>query len=268
MAARLPPHSHLSYPRHLDALAPLLAPDLTPSTQPTTSLSTVAAVPPSPSPLPPPPPPDSRALAFALLGWQARPADDMAFCGACFRRLGLWLYTAAPESTFDVSAPPLRLDLVANHRTYCPWISGAAQQALGAAAGLTGWQVQERVVRNHAPVAADASATVVVTAGSVTDPPSQTKATVVPFPMVEITGDEAAPIVGAHDDETDVGTTRTASERASGSVSKEKTAVEVEREDKVRFARLRELTRSVSTKVKGRLVGRQKQRAGDGEAGR
>ncbi|KAJ8607051.1 hypothetical protein MRB53_040560 [Persea americana] len=95
------------------------------------------------------------SLTFALLGWRClsptsttKSAPLIATCDACFRRLGLWLYvppaasiSPAPES--QPTLPPL--DLVSNHRSYCPWINADSQASPESLAGLPAWQV---LVRN------------------------------------------------------------------------------------------------------------------------
>lgn len=99
---------------------------------------------------------DDGALAFALLGWHYTSQDGMplATCDHCFRRLGLWLYTSndEPGGTAETEDQDrsMKLDLVENHRDYCPWVSGASQNQPGSLAGLSAWEVLQRCIENHA----------------------------------------------------------------------------------------------------------------------
>ena len=102
---------------------------------------------------------NTSALALALLGWQAE-ADHvigLATCTACFRRLGLWLFK--PSSSDSPSQSSMhRLDLVSEHRDYCPWINALAQNGTATTTttttkshrtsldGLTGWEALLRAV--------------------------------------------------------------------------------------------------------------------------
>ena len=108
------------------------------------------------------------ALKFALFGWEAEAADglEVARCNACFRRLGLWLFILRPnpenpneprEAIVD------RLDLVHEHRDYCPWINPTSQSGGRAANNImsdppepAGWEMLQNVIRHmkHSPDAA------------------------------------------------------------------------------------------------------------------
>ncbi|KAL9134309.1 MAG: hypothetical protein Q9175_004513 [Cornicularia normoerica] len=91
------------------------------------------------------------ALALALFGWQAEEGHvvGLATCTACFRRLGLWLFK--PSS---VHSPPQssmhRLDVVGEHRDYCPWINALSQNGATSRRtsldGLAGWEALLRAV--------------------------------------------------------------------------------------------------------------------------
>lgn len=116
----------------------------------------------------PPPPLSTSALALALLGWQAEANHviGLATCTACFRRLGLWLFkpSLSPPSSSDSpeNQPSMhRLDLVSEHRDYCPWVNAQAQNGSITTSttnkspqqrtsleggGLTGWQALLRAV--------------------------------------------------------------------------------------------------------------------------
>jgi len=102
---------------------------------------------------------DEDALALALLGWQAEAGhvSGLAICEACFRRLGLWLFKTKSNTTDpggdDEEASMSRLDVVAEHREYCPWINAASQSGgvtprKGASSmpELAGWEILLRVI--------------------------------------------------------------------------------------------------------------------------
>lgn len=103
---------------------------------------------------------NERALNFALFGWQAECERglELATCHACFRRLGLWLFVPRPDPespSGEKEAVVDRLDLVQEHRSYCPW-SSASVQSGGVkssviddeAKELAGWEMVIRVVKN------------------------------------------------------------------------------------------------------------------------
>lgn len=130
-----------------DHLCRLLYPSATPSantthTEPTTSTSRLI---------------ESKALTLALFGWQAEPSPihGIATCSACFRRLGLWLFKPPREST---SSAMSRLDVVAEHRDYCPWVNAESQSlnnynqtARSSISGEAGWVVLMRMINNTVP---------------------------------------------------------------------------------------------------------------------
>lgn len=93
---------------------------------------------------------NSSALTLALFGWQAEEnhISGLATCTACFRRLGLWLFKSATDSA-DPSMN--RLDVVGEHRDYCPWINAISQNGSAdrrsSLEGLAGWEVLLRTVR-------------------------------------------------------------------------------------------------------------------------
>ncbi|MCJ1461601.1 hypothetical protein MMC07_000198 [Pseudocyphellaria aurata] len=103
-----------------------------------------------------------EALTLALFGWQAEPSPipGLATCHACFRRLGLWLFkSASPPSSPSMT----RLDVVAEHRDYCPWVNSDSQSLVVAShdqhqlnppgsstSGLAGWEILSRVVNTSA----------------------------------------------------------------------------------------------------------------------
>ena len=149
MSFEIPPNP--SMPENLnpseirDQLPTLLhPPDIRPQSKPT---SDPAADPEAPSTS------DSPAMLLALFGWKAEEGHikGLVTCKACFRRLGLWLFKASSDAA---PASMERLDVIGEHRDYCPWINPLAQN--GAASrrtsldGLAGWQVLVRAVEASA----------------------------------------------------------------------------------------------------------------------
>ena len=96
------------------------------------------------------------ALILALFGWQAdaEHISGLVTCKACFRRLGLWLFCApaAEPSTVPSQAAMMRLDVVGEHRDYCPWINALSQSELPPATqgGIQrpGWEILHQAVEN------------------------------------------------------------------------------------------------------------------------
>ncbi|KAJ5940104.1 hypothetical protein N7516_000272 [Penicillium verrucosum] len=91
------------------------------------------------------------ALALALLGWDTASdeAAGLVGCGACFRRLGLWMYK--PKDNGDVTVYT-SLNVAEEHMEYCPWIDKVAQSGTGRAnENLTelraGWQIVTEAVK-------------------------------------------------------------------------------------------------------------------------
>ena len=101
-----------------------------------------------------PKPINKQALTLALFGWRADldHTVSVATCNACFRRLGLWLY----QPYLGPDEPTVNcLDVVDEHRDYCPWINGlsqgGSQESLkneSVAAELAGWEVLIQSLRN------------------------------------------------------------------------------------------------------------------------
>lgn len=103
---------------------------------------------------------ESKALTLALFGWQAEPSPihGIATCSACFRRLGLWLFKAPRESS---SSAMSRLDVVAEHRDYCPWVNAESQSIKpihnynqsprSSISDEAGWVVLVRMINNTVP---------------------------------------------------------------------------------------------------------------------
>ena len=117
---------------------------------------TVAAPPPSSNSEPL----NVEAFTLALFGWQAEAnhISGLATCTACFRRLGLWLFKSSLASSDGSQSNPAsitRLDVIGEHRDYCPWVNGisqsgtaASQRRLSSTQGLPGWGTLLRVVVN------------------------------------------------------------------------------------------------------------------------
>ena len=134
----------------IEALARLLSPTLlsAPSIEPSEDSQTIVSE------------INQRALKFALFGWQAESERglELATCNACFRRLGLWLFVPRPDPgspSGEKEAVVNRLDLVQEHRSYCPWINASAQSGGlkpsvidDQAKELAGWEMVLRVIEN------------------------------------------------------------------------------------------------------------------------
>ncbi|KAF9246027.1 hypothetical protein DTO027I6_4165 [Penicillium roqueforti] len=91
------------------------------------------------------------ALALALLGWDTASdgAAGLVGCGACFRRLGLWMYK--PKDNGDVTVYT-SLNVADEHMEYCPWIDKVAQSGTGRPNERleelrAGWQIVAEAVK-------------------------------------------------------------------------------------------------------------------------
>jgi hypothetical protein len=96
-------------------------------------------------------PVNKAALALAVLGWDTASdgAAGLVGCGACFRRLGLWMYK--PKDNGDVTVYTA-LDVANEHMEYCPWIDKVAQSGTGRpneklAELRAGWQIVAEAVK-------------------------------------------------------------------------------------------------------------------------
>lgn len=112
---------------------------------------------------PGPPEPNRVAFQMALFGWQGfthhrlGPQLGSVSCQACFRVLGLWLFKSKKisEGGEEVEGGIMsRLDVVKEHRDYCPWRNSISQSGLPATAkeantALAGWEVVLRVLKNN-----------------------------------------------------------------------------------------------------------------------
>ena len=112
---------------------------------------------------PPLPEIHKSAVLLALSGWHAEEdghIPGLATCSACFRRLGLWLFKKPPSSSDEPDDSQLssmeHLDVMSEHRDYCPWINAVSQNGHARAEdgarrsleGLAGWEMQVRALRN------------------------------------------------------------------------------------------------------------------------
>lgn len=96
----------------------------------------------APKPLPDPLPNtlqtfDPRLLRVAITGWSGDllGSKGILTCTTCHRRVGLWLFTSLSddgENTLKLEVGSL--DLIAEHKWYCPWINGQVQS------GMAGWE--------------------------------------------------------------------------------------------------------------------------------
>jgi hypothetical protein len=94
---------------------------------------------------------NETAFALAFFGWDtvADGAAGLAGCGACFRRLGLWMYK--PKDNGDISVYDA-LDVANEHMEYCPWISGKAQSGTGKSSEKpaelrSGWEILAQALK-------------------------------------------------------------------------------------------------------------------------
>ncbi|KAL1861225.1 hypothetical protein Plec18170_001740 [Paecilomyces lecythidis] len=70
------------------------------------------------------------AFALAFFGWDtvSDGTAGLAGCGACFRRLGLWMYKPKENGELTVYE---KLNVVAEHMDYCPWVNKVTQSGSG-----------------------------------------------------------------------------------------------------------------------------------------
>ncbi|RDL37170.1 uncharacterized protein BP5553_04603 [Venustampulla echinocandica] len=102
------------------------------------------------------------AFSMALFGWEGYAHDRLGdqlgsvSCHACFRVLGLWLFKSkgvndAGEETIGPVVDGL--DVVKEHRDYCPWRNPASQNGLqtpskSGTPTMAGWETTLRVLKN------------------------------------------------------------------------------------------------------------------------
>jgi hypothetical protein len=106
--------------------------------------------------------PNVVAFQMALFGWQGfthhqlGPQVGSVSCQACFRVLGLWLFKSKKigEAGEELEGGIMsRLDVVKEHRDYCPWRNPASQSGIQttskeANTTLSAWEVVLRVLKN------------------------------------------------------------------------------------------------------------------------
>lgn len=109
-----------------------------------------------------PPEINKVALVMALFGWQGNTnvgssdQSGMVSCNACFRSLGLWLFRSKEvnEAGEEVVGAAMNcLDVVRQHREYCPWSNAASQNGQHpntkpSTRAKAGWEVVLRVIKN------------------------------------------------------------------------------------------------------------------------
>jgi C3HC zinc finger-like/Rsm1-like len=71
---------------------------------------------------------DPRVLQCGITGWSGSllGTKGILTCSTCHRRVGLWLFTQ--EGKLDEE----KLDLLAEHKRYCPWINAGVQTGMAA----------------------------------------------------------------------------------------------------------------------------------------
>ncbi|TVY53970.1 mRNA export factor rsm1 [Lachnellula cervina] len=102
------------------------------------------------------------AFIMALFGWQGYKHERLGVqsgsvsCQACFRVLGLWIFKSKEinQAGEEVANPVVNcLDVVKEHRDYCPWRNAASQNGQKAtdnseSTALAGWEIVLRVLKN------------------------------------------------------------------------------------------------------------------------
>ncbi|CCU82196.1 unnamed protein product [Blumeria hordei] len=105
---------------------------------------------------------DRVAFAMALAGWQGHRHVQFglqvtsASCQACFRVLGLWIFRSKEmnEAGEELLGATMNcLDVVGEHRAYCPWRNPASQNGYKIdeprSDALPGWKIVLRVINNE-----------------------------------------------------------------------------------------------------------------------
>ena len=191
-----------------------------------------------------PPSFDSSALALSLFGWQAEPSliSGLVICPACFRRLGLWLFkppdhASSPRSS-PISPSMTRLDVIAEHRDYCPWINPASQsgtssttqaQARTSLSDLAGWEILLRALKNVQSTQQRESIQPVVDSPKIPPPTSDTAAD-------NTAADTASEATNVNDEPSDA-----RSGIAASVLSEAETRATRDEKDKERWAKLKKL---------------------------
>ncbi|KAH8170803.1 c3HC zinc finger-like domain-containing protein [Sarocladium implicatum] len=148
--SHLPYFSNLRLPDGLDidATVDLLPRDFLSPTEPAAANNTAK--------------PQRVALALALCGWQGLPDARMGSisnsvsCRTCLRRLGLWMFKSKKVDEAGntiIPAPMEYLDIVREHRFFCPWRSPRSQASATTNADsenpLPGWLVLLQTLENE-----------------------------------------------------------------------------------------------------------------------
>ena len=98
------------------------------------------------------------ALTMAIFGWQGHkherlgPQAGSVSCQACFRVLGLWLFRSKEVNETGeevIGAAVSCLDVVKEHREYCPWQNSESQTGAASSTAMAGWEVVLRVLKNE-----------------------------------------------------------------------------------------------------------------------
>jgi hypothetical protein len=124
---RLPPQQ-LSFPSLITRLTTLatILPFLPPSERITTPKPVPIALPDSLTVY------DERVLQAAITGWSGAKLGTKGIlaCSTCHRRVGLWLFTTESDNILHLDEEPL--DLLSEHKKYCPWTNASVQTGLPA----------------------------------------------------------------------------------------------------------------------------------------
>ncbi|PVH84178.1 zf-C3HC-domain-containing protein [Cadophora sp. DSE1049] len=109
------------------------------------------------------PPADVNKVAFmmALFGWQGHKHERLGIqlgsvsCHACFRVLGLWIFRSKEvnDAGEEVAGAVVdRLDVVKQHRDYCPWQNPTSQNGKNptktSTSSMAGWEIVLRILKN------------------------------------------------------------------------------------------------------------------------
>ncbi|RKF57311.1 putative c3hc zinc finger domain-containing protein [Golovinomyces cichoracearum] len=103
------------------------------------------------------------ALCMALFGWQAHQHErfgvqpNSVSCHVCFRVLGLWIFKSKEidQSGEKVLGAAMNcLDVVGEHRAYCPWRNPTSQNGiedcqLSSSEPMPGWKIVTRILKSE-----------------------------------------------------------------------------------------------------------------------
>jgi len=108
-------------------------------------------------------PAEANKVAFmmALFGWQGHKHERLGTqlgsvsCHACFRVLGLWIFKSKEvnEAGEEVAGAVVdRLDVIKEHRDYCPWQNAKSQNGKNptktSTSSMAGWEIVLRILKN------------------------------------------------------------------------------------------------------------------------